>query len=165
VNLGKLSAILWEERQLLELLIFKLEEESLVVDSGRHHWLGRATSEIQFVLSNIESAEIRREELTKIVAGELALGQSPALGEIVDCCSEPWATTFYDHRKALKTLIERVLEISHKNREVLSKYVIAVTDALSIVGKAAGESSGPGYKSDGSVFGTGRTVRVLDARG
>ena len=37
--LSDVSNILWRERQLLELLVFKLEEEQLVLAAGRNRWL------------------------------------------------------------------------------------------------------------------------------
>ena len=39
MGLSDVSNILWRERQLLELLLFKLEEEQLVLASGRARWL------------------------------------------------------------------------------------------------------------------------------
>ena len=35
----KLSQILWRERELLDTLLFKLEEEQMVLASGRTRWL------------------------------------------------------------------------------------------------------------------------------
>ena len=39
MSLSEVSNILWRERRLLELLVFKLEEEHLVLASGRTRWL------------------------------------------------------------------------------------------------------------------------------
>ena len=41
MSLSEVSNILWRERQLLELLVFKLEEEQFVLASGRTRWLAR----------------------------------------------------------------------------------------------------------------------------
>ena len=38
----RLSLILWRERDLLETLLFKLEEEQLLLANGRTRWLMRA---------------------------------------------------------------------------------------------------------------------------
>ena len=43
MSLSEISNILWRERRLLELLAFKLEEEHLVLASGRTRWLSHAT--------------------------------------------------------------------------------------------------------------------------
>src|SRR5438045_4734995 len=39
MGLAELSSILWRERDMLELLLFKLEEEQLVLAAGRTRWL------------------------------------------------------------------------------------------------------------------------------
>ena len=39
MGLSEVSNILWRQRQLLELLLFKLEEEQLVLKSGSTRWL------------------------------------------------------------------------------------------------------------------------------
>ncbi len=135
-----------------------------MVNSGRHQWLGRATSEIQFVLTNIENCERQREELVREAGGELGLGDSPSLESLADECTEPWSSTFLDHRKAIRALLGRVLQVAQGNREVLSKYVLAVNDALSIVGRATGDYSGPSYLPDGSMVGASRDVRLLDVK-
>ena len=53
MGLNELSGVLWRERQLLELLLFKLEEEQLILTSGRTQWLGHATREVESVLDQI----------------------------------------------------------------------------------------------------------------
>ena len=45
--LADFCRILWRERELLELLLFKLEEEQLVLASGRGRWLAHATHEVE----------------------------------------------------------------------------------------------------------------------
>src|SRR5260370_24300213 len=50
MGLREVSAILWRERHLLELLLFKLDEEQLVLAAGRTRWLPRATPDVEMVL-------------------------------------------------------------------------------------------------------------------
>ena len=47
-----LSTFLWHERELLELLIFKLEEEQLLLTAGKTKWLQHATREVEQVVRN-----------------------------------------------------------------------------------------------------------------
>ena len=56
MSLNDFSGVLWRERQLLELLLFKLEEEQLILTSGKTRWLGHATREVESVLEQIRSA-------------------------------------------------------------------------------------------------------------
>ena len=57
--LSDVSNILWRERQLLELLVFKLEEEQLVLAAGRTRWLAHATREVENVLGEIQARRAR----------------------------------------------------------------------------------------------------------
>ena len=71
--LSELSDVLWTERRLLELLLFKLEEEQLVLTSGRTRWLAHATREVETVLDEIRDAELGRSVEADAVAIELGL--------------------------------------------------------------------------------------------
>ena len=51
MSMEDLSSVLWRERDLLELLLFKLEVEQLVLTSGRTHWLAVAAREVETVLA------------------------------------------------------------------------------------------------------------------
>src|SRR4051794_3152225 len=76
MGLAEVSTILWRERELLELLLFKLEEEQLVLAGGRTRWLARATREVEVVLAEIRRTELAR--ATEVDAVSIALGIGPA---------------------------------------------------------------------------------------
>ena len=80
MGLADLSSILWREREMLELLLFKLEEEQLVLASGRSRWLAHATREVEVVLEQIRSTEVIRATEVEAVGTALGLGPHPALG-------------------------------------------------------------------------------------
>ena len=50
MGLAEVSNILWQERNLLELLQFKLDEQQLLLAAGKSRWLPYATSELERVL-------------------------------------------------------------------------------------------------------------------
>ena len=50
MSVNELSAVLWRERELLELLTFKLEEEQLLLAAGRSRWVSHASREVEQVL-------------------------------------------------------------------------------------------------------------------
>ena len=58
MGLADLSSILWREREMLELLLFKLEEEQLVLAGNRTRWLAHATREVEMVLDQIRRTEV-----------------------------------------------------------------------------------------------------------
>ena len=46
MSLTDLASVLWRSRELLEMLLFKLEEEQLLLASNRSRWLSHATREV-----------------------------------------------------------------------------------------------------------------------
>ena len=60
MSLSELSNILWRERRLLELLAFKLEEERLVLASGRTRWLPRASGEVDAIIEELKHVRLER---------------------------------------------------------------------------------------------------------
>ena len=89
--LADFCRILWRERELLELLLFKLEEEQLVLSSGRARWLAHATREVEAVLEQIRDSERVRSLETDVVAMELGLGPGPSLVAVARSAPEPYA--------------------------------------------------------------------------
>ncbi|RZI81075.1 MAG: flagellar protein FlgN, partial [Microbacterium sp.] len=58
---NELSMQLWRERELLEMLIFKLEEQRLLLESGGMRWIHFATREIEQVLERLRESGLGRE--------------------------------------------------------------------------------------------------------
>jgi len=82
MSLTEVSSILWRERELLDLLLFKLEEESLLLAAGRSRWLGHATREVEMVLAEMKRAELGRAVEVEAVAVSLGLDPSASLREL-----------------------------------------------------------------------------------
>src|SRR3982751_5661207 len=100
MGLADLSSILWREREMLELLLFKLEEEQLVLAGGRTRWLAHATREVEVVLDQIRQTEVLRAAEVEVVGAELDLGTNPSLTALSEAVGDPWAGIFREHRKA-----------------------------------------------------------------
>src|ERR1700759_1692858 len=79
VAYADLSSILWREREMLELLLFKLEEEQLVLAAGRTRWLAPATGEVEMVPAQIGQNALLRAAEVAVLGTELGLGPSPSL--------------------------------------------------------------------------------------
>lgn len=117
--LADVSTVLWRERELLELLLFKLEEEQLVLASGRSRWLAHATREVEMVIGQIRETELQRAVLVDALAAELGLPASPSLNALADAAPSPWDDLLRAHRAAFLTLTEEISAMSAANRELL----------------------------------------------
>ncbi len=116
--LSDVSNILWRERQLFELLVFKLEEEQLVRAAGRSRWLAHATREVASVLGETKGIGLERAVLVAGAGRDLGLSGSPTLRELADLTSSPWDGIFAAHRRALVTLAQEIDAITSTNRDM-----------------------------------------------
>jgi hypothetical protein len=155
MTMEDLSSVLLRERELLELLLFKVEVEQLVLAGGRTRWLPIAAKEIETVLEQIREIELFRAVEVDAVAEELGLEPNPSLRDIADRSPEPWRAIWLDHRDAFMTVAAQITEMSESNRALLTAgYQAAQATLLSM-------TEGPGtYAADGSVASERRATRL-----
>ena len=162
MGLSDVSNILWRERQLMELLLFKLEEEHLVLASGRERWLSHATREVETVLSEIKRVELDRSIAVESAAAEVGLGSQPTLKDLSEHATGPWTRIFDEHRKALLELAGEIDTMAGANRELLARGEKAARDALIALGEVEGSTNT--YSPNGfSREGIGRIGLVNEA--
>ena len=130
MSLNSLSEALWRERRLLEMLLFKLEEEQLVLTSGRSRWLAQATREVEAVLDEIRSAELARAVEVEEAAPPLGLAGDASLGELADAAPEPWNELLHSHRDAFASLTAEIGRLADDNRELLAMSHRATQETL-----------------------------------
>src|SRR5438067_13785285 len=103
MGLREVSAILWRERHLLELLLFKLDEEQLLLAAGRTRWLPRATREVEMVLEEIRQTELERAVEVSRVAADLALPAGSSLRQLAAAAPPPCQGTRSAPQPACRT--------------------------------------------------------------
>ena len=145
--LGDVSNILWHERQLLELLVFKLEEEQLVLASGRTRWLQHATREVETVLGEIKRMELDRSIHVEGLGAVLGIESNPSLRELGELSPAPWDKIFQEHRRALMDLTLEIDGVAKANRDILTRGQLATREALA----ALGDAELTGYTPAGSA--------------
>src|SRR5262245_7400463 len=135
MSLSDVSNILWRERQLLELLVFKLEEEQLVLAAGRSRWLTHATREVENVLAEIKHVELERAVQVADAGRRLGLSGAPTLRELAALTAPPWDGIFAEHRRALLGLAQEIDAITKSNRELLQRAQRAAREAIAAMGE------------------------------
>jgi len=158
MGLQEVSTTLWQERNLLELLLFKLEQEQLLLASGRTRWLSRATREVEIVLERIREAELMRSIEVENVAPSLLLPPGPSLRQLAENAPPPWDTMFADHRQAFLELTEEITQLASTNRELVARGQRATQDFLN---NFVDPQPTTGYPMDGGRD-RERTPLVLD---
>ncbi|GAB3681679.1 flagellar export chaperone FlgN [Angustibacter aerolatus] len=157
MGLAEVSTVLWTERELLELLLFKLEEEQLVLASARTRWLAHATREVEMVIEQIRGAELSRAVAVDDLASELGLPPGPSLNALADAAPAPWDELLRGHREAFLTLTDEIAAMSRSNRELLGAAQRTSREALLGLETTAGATYSPTGVQTGPA-----TARVID---
>lgn len=158
MGLSEVSNILWRERQLLELLLFKLEEEQLLLANGRTRWLSHAAKEIEDVLDAIRMAELARAVEVESLAGEFGLPDNASLRELAASAPAPWAHILDEHRQAFLVSTEEINGVAASNRELIARGQRDVHDALAWLG----EDRETTYAADGRSDVRASAARLFD---
>jgi hypothetical protein len=134
---------------LLELLLFKLDEEQLVLAAGRTRWLPRATREVEMILEEIRQTELERAVDVSRVAIELGLPAAASLRQLAEAAPAPWQGMLLEHRQAFLSLTDEITALVQTNRELLVRGQKAVRDVLASIGDGKIEV-GAGYGAAGA---------------
>lgn len=154
----ELSAVLWRERELLDLLVFKLEVEQLLLMAGKSRWLHLVTQEVELVLDRVKTAEFERAVEVGAAAVEWGLAGEPNLRQLVERAPEgAWRDTFTAHLTALQKLTEQIAGLRDANERIIRSSLRAVQDAI-----AGGDHGGAVYTASGAAAAAGTHARIVD---
>jgi hypothetical protein len=149
--LNDVSNILWRERRLLELLVFKLEEEQLVLAAGRTRWLSHVTREVETVLDEIKKVELERAVEVEAAARDLGLSSAPSLRELAELTAEPWSHIFEEHRRALLETAREIDSVARSNHELLRRGHGAAREARAAPDRTEINSYAPSVTTAGTL--------------
>ena len=154
---NELSALLWRERELLELLTFKLEEEQLLLTAGRTRWVDHATREVEQVLERLREAGLARAVEVSSVAQEWGTDEEAPLRDIIASApAGPWGEIFTAHLRAMTDLTARIAQLRDENERFLRAAARATQETLAATTDDATAAAGAIYDATGSV-GAGAT--------
>ncbi|HKU10926.1 MAG TPA: flagellar protein FlgN [Sinomonas sp.] len=149
-----LSAQLWHERELLDLLTFKLEEEQLLLTSGKTRWLSHATREVEQVLERLSAAGLARAVTAAAVAHEWGLPDESTLKDLAAGAPDaPWAELLSAHLKAMTDQTSLIRQLRDANAQFLRAASRSTQETLA--------ETRPGAKTYDSH---GRSERLAGAR-
>lgn len=151
----ELTALLWRERELLDLLTFKLEEEQLLLTAGKSRWLPHGTREVEQVLEHLSKAGLTRAVEVAAVAQEWGLSAEASLSELANAAPEPaWAEVLSSHLKAMQRQTAAIQELRDSNEQFLRAAVRSTQETAADLKPAAGtyDSHGRTGESAASRF-------------
>lgn len=154
---NELSMQLWQVRELLELLAFKLEEQRLLLESGNNRWIHLATREIEQVLERLRESGLGRDVEVSAVAREWGAPEATTLNELLAAApSDAWREVFTEHRVALTTRMAEVAQLRDANETHLRAAGRAVDETLANLAHSTGEYNTQGERTRED------TARIID---
>lgn len=112
----ELTTLLWRERELLDLLVFKLEEEHLILQSGKTRWLDHATREVEHVMGRLRAASLERTAVASAVALSWDLAENASLQDLAAAAAGgPWEEILSSHFAALITQVDHIRSLRDTN--------------------------------------------------
>lgn len=130
-GLSDLSEVLWRERETLELVLFKLEEQRLLLVDGQSRWVCHASRELDAVLDKLGAVELHRAVASSTAAMELGVTEAAALRELAAAAPSPWPSVIDRHLFALVRLAEEILAVAAANRGLLNSGLAQVRKDMS----------------------------------
>lgn len=103
-----LSEFLWHERDVLELVLHRLETERALLETGRTTRIALAAREVDAALDQLRTAELAR--VTEVTAATQVLGlpADSTLRTIAGLAPVPWGDIFLEHHTALRELVDAI---------------------------------------------------------
>jgi FlgN protein len=156
---NELSAELWRQRELLELLLFKYEEERLLLAAGKSRWIPHATREVEMVIGRLKTASLALSVTMVDVATEWGLPENARLRDVVQAAPVGvWKEIFGSHANALIELVADIRAIRAGNDQLLRSALRSTQETLNLIADSPST-----YAADGSADPTVPTARLVDA--
>lgn len=126
-----LSAQLWHERELLDVLTFKLEEEQLLLTAGKSRWISHATREVEHVLDWLAAAGLARTVTASAVALQWGLPEDSTLAQLAAGAPDgPWREILEAHLTALTQQTGTIRALRDANAQFLRAAGISAQESL-----------------------------------
>jgi flagellar biosynthesis/type III secretory pathway chaperone len=125
-----LSTLLWRERELLDLLLYKAEEKRYLIVNAKDRWLARVAREIEIILGQLQTLEVERAARSESLAAVLDLEPNPSLQQIAQAAPAPWNTLLGEHHTHLLDLVTEIRGLSDANRVLIENGLSVINDAL-----------------------------------
>ena len=109
---NELTAQLWRQRELLEMLLFKYEEERLLRTAGMTRWLAHANREIEVVTGRLGKSSLSTAVAISGLGESWGLPRGALLRDLAEGApSAMWAEIFTDHLRAMVEVITEIREV------------------------------------------------------
>lgn len=148
VDLQRLAETLWEERLVVEQLLYRLTCAKLLLSADEQRFVTRAIDEVEDEIARLREVELLRAGVVQEVA-EAAGGSMTdlSLGDLARDTPGPWPRVFGDLRTAFLGLAEEIEATTAVNRALASQALTRVRDSIDALSGA--DTTATTYTADG----------------
>lgn len=107
-----LSDLLWHERDLLELVLHRLETEHALLETGRTRRLALAAREVDDAVEQLRTAELARAAEAADAAQVLGLPADSTLATIGGLAPVPWGQIYVGHLASMRGLVTEITALT-----------------------------------------------------
>lgn len=158
-TLADLTRVLWQQRRLLERLLYHLKVQDLIIGSGDDALLRHAVDDVQASIQAITDVEVTRREVSAVVAGAMGLGDDASLQDLVNGAESPYDEILTEHRDAFLALVADITTTSLHGREHLER---GLSLTRQLAGFVLGDAGDGGYDRTGSSVAGTAERRLID---
>lgn len=154
-----LSALLWRQRELLDVLTFKLVEEQLLLTSGESRWISHGTHEVEQVIQRLNAAVLAVSVESAKVAHAWGLPEDSGLRALAAGAPDgPWGDLLASHLEAMTKQTDYIARLRDANSQFLRAAARSTQESLAESRPTAGT-----YNAKGRT-GTATSAGLLDQR-
>ncbi|HMD45469.1 MAG TPA: hypothetical protein VKG43_04885 [Acidimicrobiales bacterium] len=124
----QLTISLAQERRSLDFLVFKLEVQKLLLESGALWWTKETTAEIESAVSEVQSCARTRQRRTAAVASSNGLPEGAPLVAVIGVVGDPWDGILSQSCLALSAALGGVESFAAEHVERLVRSTAALAE-------------------------------------
>lgn len=153
-SLAVITSMLWRERECLEMLLFKLVEQQLILSSGHSRWLHLVDDEVRAAAEALRESELIRAAEVDLLAQQTGLPADTTLRELAAVTPEPWCTLLEEHGETLRSTVLEVQSVATENKRLLQAGEQAIRETLDQLrgGRPRYDARGASTAACGSVY-------------
>ncbi|HEV7949191.1 MAG TPA: flagellar protein FlgN [Glaciihabitans sp.] len=161
MSMHELSALLWRERDLLEMLLYKLEVEQLLLTAGKTRWIPRAAAETEQVTAQIRDLGLARTVEVAAVAQEWHAPEDSTIRDLIAHSPDVvWAEILDSHLKGFVDLVAQIQSMRDENVALLRTATRATQETIANL-----DISPSTYDAQGFASANPDAARLLDKEG
>lgn len=148
LSLTSLADMLWDEREVVELLLYKLVVAKLLLAADERRFVSPALAEVNLAVDLLHRTEQERADLLALTAREWGVpADRLTLAFLAEATPPTFRPVFADHLRAFLRLADEIEETARTNTQLTNAVLTHVQESLRAMG-ATGPTVGS-YNSSG----------------